>query len=168
MYYTLQQCRQPSHYQVMEVNELLNVIFLCQVMTFSMTPSICFNVTVACWFQILWRKESEHAVQLNLRHWQQQIKRQKWATARDIARTLHNFIHRRKEERERINKKTVWGKVKDLLSKTYTVLYCFCFWVYIYVQLETCCRYMYVIYFYFVFIFMLHYVFTLISKNCVL
>lgn len=130
-----------------------------------MTPAICFNVNVYCWFQILWRKESEHAVQLNLHHWQQQRKRLKWATARNIARILHNFIHIRKEERDRRNKKPVWGKVKDLLSKTYTVLY-FCFWVYIYVQLETCCRYMYVIYFYFVFIFMLHNFFTLISNNC--
>jgi len=62
-----------------------------------MTPAVCFNMSVYCWFQILWRKERGRSVHLNLHHWQQKRKRLKWVTARDIARTLHNFIHRRKE-----------------------------------------------------------------------
>jgi len=38
----------------MEVIELLNVILLYfKIMTFSMTPVICFNLSVYCWFQIL-------------------------------------------------------------------------------------------------------------------
>jgi len=65
-----------------------------------MTPAVCFNMSVCCWFQILWRKENEQAVQLNQHHWRQKRKRLKWVTARDIARTLH------KEERR--NKETIW------------------------------------------------------------